>query len=154
MIADAEMAGVLAAKLDGLAMARLGRSLAVFPVMGADCGACALEWAAVQGSASGLAGHGVCVVDHPAAADVLLVAGPMTLVLVDAVRRAFNAMGEPRWVVAVGDCGVDGGPFGGSYAVAGGVDAAVPVDMVVPGCPPEPAAMLSALLTVLAANAG
>lgn len=152
MIADRDLAAQLAAKLDAAAQPRLGRSLAVYPVFGADCGGCALEFAALRGAAYGLARHGVAVVDHPAAADVLLVAGPVTRVLTDPLRRALAAMGEPRWVVAVGDCAVDGGMFAPSGAVAGGAEAAVPVDIVVPGCPPTPAAMLAALLTIIAAN--
>lgn len=152
------MAGILAAKLDAAAQVRLGRSLVVFPAFGADCGGCALEFAMLRSAAYGLARHGIAVADHPGAADVLLVAGPVTRVLADPLRRALAAMGEPRWVVALGDCAVDGGVFaaGGpvaGVAVAGGAAAAVPVDMVVPGCPPTPAAMLDALLTVMAANA-
>ncbi len=62
-------------------------------------------------------------------------------------------MPEPKWVVAVGDCAVDGGVFKGSYAVHGGIGVAVPVDLLVRGCPPAPADILAGLLTLLAANA-
>ena len=146
------MAGVLAAQLDAASQARLGRSLAVFPALAAECGGCALELAMLRSAAYGLAQYGIRVVDHPAAADVLLVAGPVTRVLVDPLRLAFAAMGTPRWVVALGDCAIDGGLFAPSGAVAGGAGAALPVDLVVPGCPPPPASILAALLTVLAAN--
>jgi Ni,Fe-hydrogenase III small subunit len=151
---DGELAGSIAARLDVESAARLGRSLAVFPVMAGECGGCALELAALRGAAYGLARHGVSVVDHPAQADVLLVAGALTRALLAPVQLAYAAMGTPRFVLGIGDCALDGGPFRAAGPVAGGLDAAVPVDLVVPGCPPTPAAMLSALLTVLLANEG
>lgn len=152
MTADPDAAGVLAARLDALAQAKLGRSLAVFPVFAGDCGGCALEWALLRGAAHGLAEHGISVVDGPAGADVLLVMGAMTHSLVEATRQALAAMSPPCWVVAAGACAADGGVFARSGAVAGGVAAAVPVDLLVPGCPPSPAALLDGLQTVLAAN--
>ena len=139
---------MLAARLDAASRAGLGRSLAVFVVVAGDCGGCALEWAMVRG----LAGHGVSIVEHPAAADVLLAMGAMTRSLVAAVQRAWAVMGAPKWVVAVGDCAIDGGLFAASGAVAGGVGAAVPIDLAIPGCPPSPPAIRSALRTLLAAN--
>ncbi len=152
MTADPELAGVLAARLDAASLARLGRSLCVFPVSAGECGGCALEWAALRGVAYGLAPYGVSVAAHPAEADVLLVMGAMTRVLVRPVQLALAAMGRPRWVVAVGDCAIDGGVFAGAGPVAGGVEAAVQVDLAIPGCPPSPAAMLAGLETLLAAN--
>lgn len=149
-----ELVGALAARLDAASWARLGRSLAVFPVAAGDCGGCALEWAMLRGAAYGLAAHGVSVADGPAGADVLLVTGAMTRALVPAVQAAWAGMAAPRWVVAVGDCAADGGMFAASGAVAGGVGAAVPVDVLVPGCPPTPTAMLEALLAVVGANTG
>ena len=141
---------MLAARLDAESQVGLGRSLAVFPVAAGDCGGCALEWGMVQG----LARYGLSVVDEPAGADVLLVMGAMTRNLVSAVQLAWSAMGTPKWVVAVGDCAIDGGVFAGSGAVAGGVGAAVPIDLGIPGCPPTPATMLAGLRTLLAANGG
>ena len=152
MTADPDLAVVLAARLDTLSLARLGRSLAVFPVAAGDCGACMLEWAALRGAAYGLVQHGITVTDHPAAADILLVTGAMTRVLVRPVQLVLAAMARPCWVVAVGDCAIDGGPFAGAGPVAGGVAAAVAVDLAIPGCPPAPTAMLSGLLTLLEAN--
>ena len=149
---DDESAGALAARLDAASQARLGRSLAVFVVQTGDCGGCALEMAALQGVAYDLAQYGLSVVGSPAEADVLLVSGAMTRVLVGPVQRALACMAAPCWVVAVGDCARDGGVFAGSGAVAGGVGAAVAVDLVVPGCPPAPGAILAGLRTILAAN--
>ena len=151
---DLELVGSLVARLDAEAFAPLGRSLAVCVVVAGDCGGCALELAVLRSAAYGLAPHGVSVLDTPVGADVLLVTGAMTRSLVGPVRRALQQMARPRWVVAVGDCGVDGGAFAGSPAVAGGVGAAIAVDLVVPGCPPEPAVILAALRALVAANGG
>lgn len=149
---DDAVAGTLAARLDAESQARLGRSLAVFAVQAGDCGGCALELAMLRGAAADLLRHGISLVDGPEAADVLLVTGAMTHSLVAPVRLAYAAMAAPRWVVALGDCALDGGVFSRGGAVAGGASAAVPVDLVVPGCPPRPEAILAGLLTVLAAN--
>ena len=63
--------------------------------------------------------------------------------------RTYNATPDPKWVVAVGDCAADGGMFAGSYAVAGGVKDVMPVDLTIPGCPPNPKALLAGLLALL-----
>jgi Ni,Fe-hydrogenase III small subunit len=91
-------------------------------------------------------------VASPLHADVLLVVGALGRNMGEALERALLCMPEPRWVVAVGDCAADGGPFRGSYAVGGGVAEAVPVDLVVPGSPPTPAQVLEGLLALLAAQ--
>lgn len=150
---DPELVGALVARLDAASLARLGRSLVLFPVATGDCGGCALELAMLQSTAYGLVQHGLSVQDSPVGADVLLVTGAMTRSLVVPVQRALSAMAQPRWVVAIGDCAVDGGVFATSGAVAGGLGAAVPVDLAVPGCPPPPTAILAALINLLAANA-
>lgn len=150
---DLDLVGSLVARLDAAAEVRLGRSLVVYAVSAGECGGCALEWAAVRGVVYGLARFGVSVAETPVGADVLLVTGAMTRGLVVPVQRALAAMGRPRWVVAAGQCAGDGGVFRGSDVVAGGVEAAVPVDLVVPGCPPTPGAMLAALRALVEANA-
>ena len=96
---------------------------------------------------------GLRFVSAPRNADVLLVTGPVTSNLREALERTWLATPEPRWVVAVGDCALDGGVFKDSPAVEGGVSAVVPVDLVLRGCPPTPEAVLNALLTLLEANA-
>jgi Ni,Fe-hydrogenase III small subunit len=80
---------------------------------------------------------------------VLLVTGPVTKNMRDAVQWTFEAMPNPKWVVALGDCARDGGCFAGSYAVAGGVSKIIPVDLHIAGCPPTPTAILEGLLALL-----
>ena len=89
---------------------------------------------------------GLHFVASPRHADVLLVTGPVTKNMREALLRTYNATPDPKWVVAVGACAVDGGIFASSYAVAGGVSDAIPVDLHILGCPPSPAALLKGLL--------
>ena len=149
---DAEIAGLLAARLDGLAQRRLGRSLTVLHASAGGCSGCAQEVGALRGVAYELERHGLSFVDNPRHADVLLVTGPLTYAMRRAMESAWTAIPDPKWLVAVGACAIDGGIFAGSYAVAGGIGVALPVDIVVAGCPPSPAAVLSALLTLVEAN--
>lgn len=151
-VCDADLVGRLAAQLDRAGQAKLGRSLALFHVAAGDCGGCALETHALRGLVYGLERLGLRFVGTPRQADVLLVTGALTRALSEPVRLAWEAAGEPKWVVAVGDCAADGGVFGGSYAVLGGAAEAVPVDIIVPGCPPAPAEMLLALRALLEIN--
>src|SRR5271166_4569814 len=88
-------------------------------------------------------------VASPRHADVLLVTGPVTLNMREALQRTYDATPGPKWVVASGGCAADGGVFAGSYAIAGGVSSVVPVDLVIPGCPPSPAALLRGLLALM-----
>lgn len=148
-----EVARALAERLDGAARARLGRSLGVFAVEAAGCGGCALEVAGLTGPHHDLERFGLRFVASPRHADVLLVAGALGRNMGEALERTLAAVPEPRWVVGVGDCAADGGPFRGSYAVAGGVAETLPVDLLIPGCPPTPAQILEGLLTLLAAEA-
>ena len=92
---------------------------------------------------------GLRFVASPRHADVLLVTGPVTKNMREALERTYHATPDPKWVVAVGDCARDGGCFAGSYAVVGGVSEVIPVDLHIPGCPPTPTAMLQGLLALL-----
>ncbi len=149
---DPEITGALAARLDSAAQARLGRSLAILHIGMGGCGGCALEIDALQGVAYELERHGLAFVSSPRHADVLLVTGPLTRAMRTAMEDVWTAMPEPKWVVAVGACAIDGGLFSGSYAVQGGIGSILPVDLIVQGCPPPPASVLAALLTLLEAN--
>lgn len=149
---DMEIAGALAAQLDDAAQARLGRSLAILHVTAGGCGGCAMEVGALQGVAYELERHGLTFVGSPRHADILLVTGPLTQAMRTAMESVWTAMPEPRWVIAAGTCAIDGGPFAGSYAVQGGIGMALSVDLIIEGCPPAPASVLQALLTLIEAN--
>ncbi len=151
-LADIEVAGLLAARLDSAAQRRLGRSLAVLPLSAGGCGGCAQEIDALRGAAYDLERHGLCLVSNPRHADVLLVTGALTHNMRAMVESMWTAMPDPKWVVAAGACAIDGGMFAGSYAVEGGIGAALPIDIVVPGCPASPMAVMTALLTLIEAN--
>jgi Ni,Fe-hydrogenase III small subunit len=92
---------------------------------------------------------GLRFVASPRHADVLLVTGPVTKNMREALERTYRATPDPKWVVAVGDCAVDGGLFAESYAVVGGVAAVVPVDLHIRGCPPSPEQLLKGLIALL-----
>jgi Ni,Fe-hydrogenase III small subunit len=139
----------LAAKVDRVARARLGRSLAIREVDAGSCNACELEIHALNNAFYDLERFGLKFVASPRHADVLLVTGPVTKNMREALERTYAATPDPKWVVAVGNCAADGGIFAGSYAVTGGVDKVVPVDLHIRGCPPTPADLLQGLLALL-----
>jgi Ni,Fe-hydrogenase III small subunit len=91
---------------------------------------------------------GVHFVASPRHADILMVTGPVSRHMEAAVRRAYEATADPKWVIAVGDCGACGGEFGVSYASCGAVANVIPVDLAIPGCPPTPLALLQGLLSL------
>src|SRR5438270_1476736 len=136
----------LAQSADRAPRARLGRSLSIRHVDAGSCNGCELELHALSNAFYDLERLGLRFVASPRHADVLLVTGPVTHNMVEALRRTYEATPDPKWVVAVGDCGRDGGCFAGSYAVAGGVGAVLPVDLHIPGCPPSPQQLLEGLL--------
>jgi Ni,Fe-hydrogenase III small subunit len=139
----------LAAKLDRAARRRLGRSLAIREVDAGSCNGCELEIHALNNAFYDLERFGLRFVASPRHADVLLVTGPVTKNMREALARTYAATPEPKWVVAVGDCAADGGMFAGSYAVEGGVSRVVPVDLHIRGCPPDPTSLLKGLLSLI-----
>ncbi len=143
----------LADRLAAASQRRLGRSLAIRQVDAGSCNGCELEINMLNGIVYDLERFGLRFVASPRHADVLLVTGPITRNMQDALRRTYDATPDPKFVVAVGDCAVDGGVFKGSYAIHGGVDSTVPVDLVVRGCPPTPAQLLEGLRLLVEANA-
>ncbi len=149
---DAEALEQLAATLSARARTRLGRSLAIRQVDAGSCNGCELEIHALSNPYYDLERFGLHFVASPRHADVLLVTGPVTRNMAEALRRTYDATPAPKWVITVGDCALDGGCFASSYAIIGSASNVVPVDLHVPGCPPEPAKLLSALCAVIAGN--
>jgi len=148
---DPEALAQLAANVDAAARRRLGRSLSIREVDAGSCNGCELEIHALSNAFYDLERFGLRFVASPRHADVLLVTGPLTANMREALERTWRAAPDPKWVVAVGDCAVDGGVFADSYACAGGIAAAVPVDLHIRGCPPSPTQLLRGLLALLQA---
>ncbi len=148
LVGDAALAE-LAQALDRAARRRLGRSLSIRQVDAGSCNGCELEIHALGNAFYDLERFGLRFVASPRHADVLLVTGPVTRNMRQALERTYAATPDPKWVVAVGDCARDGGIFAGSYAVLGGVAKAVPVDLHIKGCPPSPTQLLEGLLALL-----
>lgn len=139
----------LGASLERAARKRLGRSLSIREVDAGSCNGCELEIHALNNAFYDVERFGIRFVASPRHADVLLVTGPVTKNMREALERTYNATPDPKWVVAAGDCARDGGCFAGSYAVVGGVSQVIPVDLHIPGCPPSPTALLKGLLALL-----
>ena len=152
-VADADLAA-LARRLDETARATLGRSLSIRAVDAGSCNGCELEIHALANPYYDLERFGLRFVASPRHADVLLVTGPVTANMREALERTYAATPDPKWVVAVGACAIDGGVFAGSYAVLDGVSSVVPVDLRIRGCPPAPVDLLAGLLALLQLHGG
>jgi Ni,Fe-hydrogenase III small subunit len=139
----------LAASVERASRRRLGRSLAIRHVDAGSCNGCELEIHALNNAFYDLERFGLHFVASPRHADVLMVTGPVSRNMSEALERTYRATPDPKWVVAVGHCAADGGMFAGSYAVVGGVNAIVPVDLHIAGCPPTPTNLLKGLLVLL-----
>lgn len=126
-----------------------GRSLYIRQVDAGSCNGCELEISGLTGPHYDLERFGIHFVASPRHADCLLVTGPVTRNMAEALARTYGATPHPKIVIAAGDCARDGGIFAGSYAVVGGVAAVVPVDAIIPGCPPSPRQLLGGLLAVI-----
>ena len=144
----------LAAAVQRSARSRLGRSLAIRQVDAGSCNGCELEIHALNNAFYDLERFGFRFVASPRHADVLLVTGPVTKNMRQALERTYRATPDPKWVVAVGDCAFDAGIFAGSYAVVGGVASIIPVDLHIRGCPPSPIELLQGLLALMEQGAG
>ena len=126
-----------------------GQAVAIRHVDTGSCNGCELEIHALNGPHYNIEGMGVKFVASPRHADLLLVTGPVTRNMEIALKRAFEAVPEPKWVVAMGDCGCTGGMFGENYATCGKVSSVIPVDIEVTGCPPTPVALLQGILAAV-----
>ncbi len=128
---------------------RLGRSLAIREVDAGSCNGCELEVNALGNPVYDVERFGLKFVASPRHADVLLVTGPVTWNMREALLRAYDATPEPKWVVALGDCAANCGVFAGSPAVVGPLTDILPVDLHVPGCPPAPIEIVKGLLALM-----
>src|SRR5439155_7321281 len=126
-----------------------GRSLHIRQVDAGSCNGCEIEIVGLNSPIYDIERFGIHFVASPRHADMLLVTGPVTRNMELALRKTYAATPEPRLVVAVGACGCSGGIFGQNYATCGGVDSVIPVDVYIPGCPPNPHALLHGILTAM-----
>ncbi|MFO1035529.1 MAG: hydrogenase [Geminicoccaceae bacterium] len=146
---DGELLRELATKLDALARRRLGRSLSIREVDAGSCNGCELEIHALNNAIYDLERFGIRVVASPRHADVLMVTGPVTKNMREALLRTWACTPDPKWCVAVGDCGFDGHVFKGGEGIVGGVGDVLPVHLHLRGCPPRPIAMLEGLIALI-----
>jgi len=144
----------IAGRLNDAVLKLLGRALAIRHVDAGSCNGCELEIHALNSPYCNLEGLGIKFVASPRHADLLLVTGPVSRNMEVALRRTYEATPDPKLVVAIGDCGCDGGIFGENYASCGRVANVIPVDVAVPGCPPDPGAILQGILTAVSAIKG
>jgi len=133
-------------------LAVLGRALCVRAVDAGSCNGCELEIHALNNPLYNIEGLGIRFVASPRHADLLLVTGPVSRHMEIALRRTYEATPDPKLVVAVGDCACTGGIFAEGYATRGRISNVIPVDVTVPGCPPDPTRLLTGILTALEAR--
>lgn len=143
----------LRAQLQSRILEIMGRALCIRAVDAGSCNGCELEIHALNNAIYNIEGLGIRFVASPRHADLLLVTGPVSKHMRAALQRTYAATPDPKLVVAVGDCGCNGGIFGESAASLGRVSNVIPVDVAVPGCPPSPTRILSAILTAISAPA-
>jgi Ni,Fe-hydrogenase III small subunit len=147
------MDNVVVQRLQAEILRTLGRALTIRHVDAGSCNACELEAQALSNPYYNLEGLGIRHVASPRHADALMVTGPVSKHMAIALKRTYDAMPEPKLVIAVGQCACGGGIFGDSYATVGALSKILPVDVAIPGCPPSPTAMLQGILAAIAAPA-
>lgn len=140
---------IVARQIDARARKLFGRSLHIREVDAGSCNGCELEISALENPYYDMERFGLHIVASPRHADCLLVTGPVTRNMAEPLRRTYEATPEPKIVIAIGDCAINCGVFKDSYAVIGSVDKVIPVNVVVPGCPPEPVDILCGILSAL-----
>ncbi|MDP2681430.1 MAG: NADH-quinone oxidoreductase subunit B family protein [Deltaproteobacteria bacterium] len=137
------------ARLEETIRKRFRRSLTIREVDAGSCNGCELEIHAINNPIYNCERFGIRFTASPRFADMLLVTGPVSRNMEIALSRTYNATPSPKLVVAVGDCGYNGGIFGESYASLGGIGKVIPVNIYIPGCPPAPIAILQGILKVI-----
>src|SRR5262245_58622926 len=140
---------IIVRQIDERVRKMLGRSLHIREVDAGSCNGCEIEITGLASPYYDLERFGLHFVASPRHADCLLVTGPVTRNMAEPLRLTWEATPDPKIVIAVGDCARDCGVFNGSYAVVGSVDKIIPVDVIVPGCPPEPANILRGILSAI-----
>ncbi len=125
------------------------RSLSIREVDAGSCNGCEVEVNSLTNAFHDIERFGIHIVASPRHADMLLVTGPVTRNMEHALRQTYEAVPEPKLVIAMGSCAMSGGIFKGSYAVLGGVDRVIPVDVFIPGCPPRPQAIIQGIMVAL-----
>lgn len=136
-------------RLSSLSERKLGRALAIRHVASGTCNGCELELRATQNLIYDLTQYGLSFTPSPRHADILLITGVACRNMLEAVRETRAAMPDPVYVVAIGDCAIDGGVFKGSNMITGGADSILPVDLMIPGCPPTPTQIIDGLISLL-----
>jgi len=139
----------VAQRLQSEVLENFAGALTIRHVDAGSCNGCELEINSLNNPYYNLEGLGIKFVASPRHADMLLVTGPVSRNMETALKRTYEAMPEPKLVVAIGDCGCSGGIFGESYASRGRVSNVIPVDVAVPGCPPTPVAIMQGILTAI-----
>ncbi len=137
------------AKLEEAIRKRFRGSLTIREVDAGSCNGCELEIHAINNSIYNCERYGIHFTASPRFADMLLVTGPVTRNMEIALKRTYDSTPPPKLVVAVGDCGCNGGIFGETYASLGGIDKVIPVNVFIPGCPPTPVALLNGILSAI-----
>jgi Ni,Fe-hydrogenase III small subunit len=148
-VAEDQQIELVTREIDARVRKLLGRSLHIREVDAGSCNGCEVEITALTNPYYDLERFGLHFVASPRHADCLLVTGPVTRNMAEPLRLTYEATPDPKIVVAIGDCARDCGVFKGSYAVVGGVDKVIPVDVIVPGCPPEPIDILRGILAAI-----
>ena len=138
-----------AQRLENEILERFCGALAIRHVDAGSCNGCELEIHALSNPYYNLEGLGIQFIASPRHADMLLVTGPVSRHMEIALKRTYEAIPEPKLVIAIGDCGCTGGLFGENYASCGRVSNVIPVDVAVPGCPPTPLALMQGILTAI-----
>ena len=140
---------VIGVKLEEAVKRYFSRSLTIREVDAGSCNGCELEIHALNNPIYNCERFGMRFTASPRFADILLVTGPVSINMEIALRRTYNATPNPKLVIAVGDCGYNGGIFGESYASLGGIGKIIPVDVYIHGCPPKPADILNGILKAI-----
>ncbi|MBI5893544.1 MAG: NADH-quinone oxidoreductase subunit B family protein [Deltaproteobacteria bacterium] len=140
---------IVGSRLEDAVKKRFSRSLAIRQVDAGSCNGCELEIHAINNPIYNCERFGIKFTASPRFADMLLVTGPVSRNMEIALKRTYDATSSPKLVVALGDCGYNGGIFGENYASLGGVGKIIPVDVYVHGCPPTPTAILQGIAKVI-----